>query len=90
MDLVKSSSVQTELLAEAFDIAQISSLKLDVSAPGKRDWSVPILSQILPIRSWFVGPTQDKTVRHEVVVLVKVTILPRAMDLASRYLNSKR
>jgi|GEM_PF-6790114 len=90
VDLVKSSSVQTELLAEAFDIAQISSLKLDVSAPGKRDWSVPILSQILPIRSWFVGPTQDKTVRHEVVVLVKVTILPRAMDLASRYLNSKR
>lgn len=87
-DLLKSTVVETELLANAFDITHVSSLKLDVSAPGKRDWEFPILSQILPIRSWFVGPTQDKTVRHEAIVLVKVTILPRAMDLASRYLDS--
>ena len=61
--------------------------ELDVSAPGKRDWEVPILSQILPIRSWFVGPTQDKSVRHEAVVLMKITIIPKAMDLPSRYLD---
>lgn len=87
LDLLRSTVVETELLANAFDIALVSSLKLDVSAPGKRDWAVPILSQILPIRSWFVGPTQDKTVRHEAVVLMKVTIVPRAMDLASRSLD---
>jgi hypothetical protein len=88
VDLIKSSIVETELLANAFDITQISSLKIDVTAPSKRDWEFPILSQILPIRSWFVGPTQDRTVRHEAIVLVKVAIVPCAMDLASRSLDS--
>lgn len=87
IDLIKTSVIETEILANELDITRVSSLKLDVSAPGKRDWAVPILSQILPIRSWFVGPTQDKTVRHEAVVVVRVTIIPRAMDLASRYLG---
>ncbi len=87
IDLLKSTVAETELLANAFDIALVSSLKLDVTAPGKRDWEVPILGQILPIRSWFVGPTQDKTVRHEALILVKVTIVPRAMDLATRSLD---
>jgi hypothetical protein len=90
MDLIKSSVVETELLVNAFDIATISSLKIDVTAPGKRDWAVPVLSQILPIRSWFVGPTQDKTIRHEAVILAKVTIIPRAMDVASRFLNPNK
>ncbi|MBC8065300.1 MAG: hypothetical protein H7Y17_10745 [Chlorobia bacterium] len=87
LDLIKTSVVETELLVNAFDIATLSSLKIDVTAPGKRDWAVPVLSQILPIRSWFVGPTQDKTIRHEAVILIKVTIIPRAMDVASRFLN---
>jgi len=87
VDLLKSTVVNTELLANAFDITSVSSLKLDVAAPSKRDWEVPVLSQILPLRSWFVGPTMDKTVRHEAIVLIKATIVPKAMDLASRSLD---
>ncbi len=90
IDLIKSTMTETELIVNAFDTTLVSSLKVDVSAPAKREWEIPILSQILPIRSWFVGPTKDKTVRHEAIVLLRVTIVPKAMDLASRYLGSGR
>lgn len=87
IDLMRVTTVETELLADAFDISLVSSMKLDVTAPSTRDWEVPILSQILPIRSWFVGPTKNKSVRHEALVLMKITIVPKAMDIASRLLD---
>lgn len=87
IDLVKSMRTETELLANSLDTTSISSLKLTTTAPGKRDWAVPILSQILPIRSWFVGPTEDQTKQHEAIVVIRVVVVPKAMDLASRFIG---
>lgn len=88
VDLVRVLRTETQIQARSLDTTSISSLKLTVSAPGKRDWEFPVLSQILPIRSWFVGPTRDMTKQHEAIVLVRVTVVPRAMDLASRFIGS--
>jgi hypothetical protein len=86
ISLVNSVRIEREIVVNALDTTKISSLQLTVSAPGKRDWEFPILSQNWPLQSWFVGPTKDRTVQHEAIVLMRVSIKPKAMDLAYRFL----
>jgi hypothetical protein len=86
VNVAKSIRIEQEILATALDTKKISSLQLDISAPSKHEWEFPLLSQNWPLKSWFVGRTLDKTIRHEAIVLMRVSIVPKAMDLAFRFL----
>lgn len=86
VNFVNDITTETELYVNALDLATVTNMNLLATAPSKRDWEFFLAPILSPLKSWFVGPTVDQTIRHEAIVMLRVKITPKAMDLASRIL----
>jgi hypothetical protein len=84
-DSIQLAPLKTTVQVSAFDFFQLSSFGMQTATKGDPRWEIPGLSGIPIIGSIFRGPSGTDRRQQEVVMFISVAIVPRAIDLTSRY-----
>lgn len=82
-DGIISNHVATDITVSAFDLFNVSSFSIESSHPRSR--YLPVIGSIPIVGELIKKPRKNKVTRHESIVLVNTTILPRILDLAHFY-----
>lgn len=82
-DGIVSNHVATDLTISAFELFNVSSFSIESSYPRSR--YLPIIGSIPLLGEIIKKPPKNKVTRHESLVLVNATILPRILDLTHFY-----
>lgn len=80
---IKSNHVRTDITVSAFDLFNVSSFAIESSHPRSR--YLPVIGSIPLLGELIKKPAKNSVTRHESIVLVNTTILPRIMDLTHFY-----
>lgn len=87
LSMTKNQTVTSDVAVSAFDLFQMSSTDLQLSSPGGYAGGLGSLQYLPIIGQLFHGPTETRTVNYDTLLLARVTILPRSLDLAGTYLH---
>ncbi len=82
-DGIASNHVRTDITVNSFDLFNVSSFAIESSHPRSR--YLPVIGSIPLLGELIKKPAKNTVTRHESIVLVNTTILPRIMDLAHFY-----
>lgn len=74
----------TDTVISAHDLFDLSSLTFATSSPMSPAY-VPVLGRLPVIGPAFQFPRKNREVYHSSIVFVNAAILPRSVDLASRF-----
>ena len=81
VNLINSHSVATEVDVSALDLVELSTFAAQTSGLGDYAWRIPVLSNLPLIGDLFHGGRTHETHKQESMVIINLTILPRALDL---------
>lgn len=88
LDYIPSHQMTTDVGVTANDLFEISSFSMEHTTLGGPSWDVPLVDQIPLIGKIFQGPKTRVTKHQESVILVYVTLTPKAEYLAQGYIGS--
>jgi len=86
-DFTTNQSITTDVNVYALDMFEISTSDLQTTGPGEPQWRVPFLEWLPIIGKYFYGPPKHEVKDYDTIILARVTILPRSLDLAGNFLN---
>ncbi len=84
-DTIKMTPLATKVQVSSFDLFPVSSFSMQTATKGDPRWEIPGLSSIPIIGNIFRGPSGTERRQQEVVMFISAAIVPRAIDLTSRY-----
>lgn len=87
VDLIRGHNLETDVAVQATDLFELSTFATETTRPGEPQWRIPLLEQLPVIGRLFNGPPKHETHHQESLIIVYVTILPRSLDLAGRFLR---
>ena len=89
VDFVKSQTLTTDVTVHGIDLLELSTFGVQTTRRGQPSWKIPVLDEIPflgPVL--FRGPKYPHRRHQESMILVRVSIIPRSMDLLNSFLEN--
>lgn len=90
LDRIGKHLLKTDVAVSALDLFELSTFGMEHTSLGDPQWRVPLLAQLPILGPLFWGPRSRVTKHQESLLIVNATVLPKALDLAGRYVASGR
>jgi hypothetical protein len=87
LDVVKGHEMTTDLAVQALDLLEVSTFGMEHTGLGDPSWRIPVLEQLPVLGPIFRGPRTRVTKHQESMVILSVTVLPKSLDLAGRFIR---